>query len=120
VTTTRIGASLLLLAFSACSEGAPAEVAGVDGKRVYDAQGCALCHSSDATGTKLGPTLHGKASHWTRENLVLYFKAPVEYAAKDPRLAEQKKKFPTMPMPPFAKLSEEELGALADHVLGLP
>jgi mono/diheme cytochrome c family protein len=116
VTTARIGALLLLLHLSACSAEAPGKQAGADGKRVYDAQGCALCHSSDATGTKL----HGKASFWTREKLVEYLKAPVDYAAKDARLVEQKKKFPTMPMPPYAKVPEEDLGALADFVLGLP
>jgi cytochrome c2 len=120
VTTARIGALLLLLHLSACSAEAPGKPAGADGKRVFDAQGCALCHSSDATGTKLGPTLHGKASFWTREKLVEYLKAPVDYAAQDARLVEQKKKFPTMPMPSYAQVPEEDLGALADFVLGLP
>lgn len=110
---------LLLASLAACSEEAPAKKAAADGKRVYDAQGCALCHAGDATGTSLGPTLHGKASFWTREKLVEYLKAPVAYAEQDPRLREQKKKY-SLPMRAFDKVPEAELGAVANFVLGLP
>jgi cytochrome c2 len=119
VTTARIGALLLLLTFSACAEEAPAKKAAASGKAVYDAQGCALCHAGDGSGTGLGPTLHGKASQWTREKLVAYLKAPVAYAEKDPRLAEQKKKY-SLPMRAFDKVPEDELASVADFVLGMP
>lgn len=110
---------LLLAGVAACSEGSPAQKAAADGKRVFDAQGCALCHAGDATGTSSGPTLHGKASFWTREKLVLYLKAPVAYAEQDPRLREQKKKY-SLPMRAFDKVPEAELAAVADYVLRLP
>lgn len=110
---------LLLASVAACSEAAPAGKAAADGRRVFDAQGCALCHAGDATGTALGPTLHGKASFWTREKLVQYLKAPVAYAEQDPRLREQKKKY-SLPMRAFDKVPEAELAAVADFVLGLP
>ncbi|MFN0006934.1 MAG: c-type cytochrome [Planctomycetota bacterium] len=110
---------LLLACLAACSEAAPAQKATADGRRVYDAQGCALCHGSDAAGTSLGPTLHGKASLWTREKIVEYLKAPIAYAEQDPRLREQKKKY-SLPMRAFDKVPEAELAAVADFVLGLP
>ena len=89
------------------------------GEKVFAAQGCALCHGADGEGTSFGPTLRGKAPFWTREKLVLYLKAPVAYADKDPRLAEQKKRY-SMPMRQFDKVPDDELAAVADYVLGLP
>lgn len=114
-------AVVLLLAsvVTACAEDAAGATGPPSGERVYAAQGCSLCHGSDATGSSFGPTLHGKAKFWTREKLVAYLKAPVAYAESDPRLAEQKKKY-SMPMRQFDKVPEEELGAVADYVLRLP
>ena len=111
--------TVLGLALASCGGDSKKPPPAPDGERVYAAQGCALCHGGDGSGTALGPTLHGKAPHWTRENLVLYLKAPIAYAEKDPRLAEQKKKY-SLPMRQFDHVPEAELGAVADYVLGLP
>ena len=111
--------AILLLLTSACSEGAAKTPSAPDGEQVYATQGCALCHGGDGGGTSLGPTLRGKASHWTREKLVAYLKAPVAYAEADPRLAEQKKRY-SLAMRQFDKVPEAELGAVADYVLRLP
>lgn len=103
----------------ACAEDAARTPTAPSGARVYAAQGCALCHGSDATGSSLGPTLHGKAAFWTREKLIEYLKAPVAYAEKDARLSRQKKKY-SLPMSQFDKVPEDELGLVADFVLHLP
>ena len=101
---------------AACTRNTP--VAPI-GEKVYAAQGCSLCHGSDGAGSSFGPTLRGKARFWTREALVEYLKAPVEYAAQDPRLAEQKERY-SLPMRQFDKVPADELGAVADFVLRLP
>jgi mono/diheme cytochrome c family protein len=116
--TLGLALGCLLLALPACGETSK-EKRALSGEAVYAAQGCALCHGSDATGTSHGPTLFGKASFWDREKLVAYLKAPIAYAEQDPRLAEQKKRY-SLPMRAFDKVPEEELGAVAEYVLGLP
>ena len=114
-----IVAVLLASLLGACADDVSGPTGAPSGEKVFAAQGCTLCHGSDATGSSFGPTLHGKARYWTREKLVQYLKAPVEYAEKDPRLAEQRKKY-TMPMRQFDKVPDDELGAVADFVLQLP
>jgi mono/diheme cytochrome c family protein len=117
---------ILALALAACGDGeksAPAPAGketAKSGSQLYASQGCALCHAQDGTGTSFGPTLHGKKSFWTREKLVQYLKNPAAYAESDPRLVEQKKKFSAMAMQRYDMLSDAELGAIADFVLGLP
>lgn len=111
--------ALALAVLAACGGEKSKAPAASSGAALFKSQGCVTCHAADGTGTSFGPTLLGKKQHWTRENLVVYLKDPVAYAAKDPRLHEQSKRF-TLPMLRFDKLPEEELSALADHVLGLP
>ena len=106
-------AALLLLA--ACGpEAAPAS----GGARLYQVQGCATCHGSAGEGALTGPPLAGSSARWKREDLAAFLADPESFVARDPRLAQQKKKF-MMPMQAFAHLSKEERLELADHVLSL-
>lgn len=107
-------ASLLLAACGdAKVEGPP------DGKSLYVSQGCVTCHSADGSGGVFAPTLHGKKAFWTRPALMEYLRNPQAYAAKDKRLSEQAGRY-TLPMTRADKLSPEELGKIADHVLSMP
>ncbi len=89
------------------------------GDEIYASMGCTMCHGAGGEGSALGPPLAGAGARWKRLELIAYLKNPTEYAAKDARLAEQKKRF-TMPMPPYASLEPEQLEALADFVLSRP
>src|SRR5262245_20293933 len=108
--------AVLLVLVAACSESAPPESGGA---HLFTSQGCGACHGSDGSGGLLGPPLWEKKQHWTRASLMKYLRDPQAYAAKDARLAEQARTF-TMPMPRVDKLSEDDLGRLADHVLSMP
>lgn len=109
--------TLALLAFAACGDDSPPPLAS--GPALFEREACTRCHGKNGEGAGLGPTLHGKKAHWTRESLVAYLKDPVGYAKKDPRLAEQGHKF-LQPMPTYKLLRPEELERLADHVLAMP
>jgi mono/diheme cytochrome c family protein len=109
------GLLALLAASGACSKEPAAPASGAQ----LFAQQCAMCHGDDARGGSLGPTLHGKQSHWTRDALVAYLKDPVGVAKQDPRLVEQGRQY-SLPMPTYKMLPETALEALADHVLALP
>jgi mono/diheme cytochrome c family protein len=101
---------------SACGGGAEPSDAGA---AVFKAQGCALCHGQDGSGTSFGPTLRGKKSFWTRATLVAYLLNPQAYAEKDARLSAQARKY-TLPMTRFDKLTQADIEAVADHVLAMP
>lgn len=109
--------TFVLLAFAACGDDAPPPLAS--GPELFEREACTRCHGKNGEGAGLGPTLHGKKVHWTRESLVAYLKDPVGYAKKDPRLAVQGQKF-LQPMPTYKLLRPEELERLADHVLAMP
>jgi mono/diheme cytochrome c family protein len=102
-----------LLVASCSKEGAKGAPRG---EVVYSSLGCAMCHGGGGEGTALGPSLAGAKSRWEKPSLVAYFKNPAEYAAKDPRLSEQAKKY-SVPMPNYEKQPVAELEALADFVL---
>ena len=112
-------AIVLLACASACGGGPASAPAGRRGAEVYSAQGCGTCHAPDGAGTMLGPSLRGKSSHWTREKMVEYLRNPQAFAEKDPRLAEQARRY-ALPMTRFDKLTAEEIDAVAEHVLSLP
>jgi len=106
-------AALLLLA--ACGpDAAPAS----PGAKLYQVQGCATCHGSAGEGALTGPPIAGSSSRWKRDDLAAFLAEPESFVARDPRLAQQKKKY-MMPMQAFTHLSMEERLQLADHVLSL-
>ncbi len=107
-----------LAALSAVSCGDSAPAAPRSAAKLWSDEGCALCHGKQAEGTKLAPTLQGKATHWSRESLLQYLRDPVGYAAQDPRLKEQMKSY-SQAMPTYKMLAPVELETLADYVLGL-
>lgn len=111
-----IAGSILLALGSACSSDAP-DYTGT-GPELFQNQ-CAMCHMRDGTGSQIAPTLHGKKEFWTREKLLTYFLDPPGYAAKDPRLKAQGKKY-SQPMPTYKMLPQTALESLADHVLAMP
>jgi cytochrome c2 len=86
------------------------------GEVVYSSVGCTMCHGGSGEGSALAPPLAGSKARWERAALLEYLKNPTEYAAKDPRLAEQKKKY-SIPMPSYASQPPADLEALADFVL---
>lgn len=110
---------LVPLTLPACGGDASGGTPSRKGAEVYAAQGCGLCHGPEGAGTSFGPELRGKARFWTRATIVEYLKAPVAYAEKDPRLVEQRKRYP-LAMRAFDHVPEDELSAVADFVLGLP
>lgn len=113
-----ICAALLLTSTLVATSCSDAPSAPATGAQLFMSQ-CSMCHNQNGEGSKLGPTLHGKKSEWTRDALLDYLVDPVGYASKHPRLKEQGAKY-SIPMPTFKMLKPEHLSALADHVLAMP
>jgi mono/diheme cytochrome c family protein len=109
-------ALLLFLLASACGPDAPSGPAG--GAELYRQQGCATCHGAAGEGAITGPDIRGAAARWGRDDLAAFLADPEAFVAKDPRLAQQKKKY-MMPMQSFGNLPPEQRLAIADHVLSL-
>jgi mono/diheme cytochrome c family protein len=117
-----LAALLLLAAASACGGSddtdAPSLPPAERAQKLFG-EHCAVCHGRTGEGTPLAPPLRGKQAHWQRESLLAYLQDPVAYAKQDERLKEQGKRY-SQPMPTYGKiLKPEQLGLLADHVLGL-
>ena len=106
------------LALAACS-GTDSEAHGrTDGQQLFAQQACTTCHGDHGQGSMLGPPLTGAHAAWTREKLVEYLADPQGFAAKDPRLSQQGKKY-FQPMPSYKALTPEERASLADYVLSV-
>jgi len=105
-------------ALVACSGGDSHAEAGADGRRLFTQQACTTCHGDQGQGSMLGPPLANAHANWTREKLVEYLSDPQAFAANDPRLAQQGKKY-FQPMPSYKALKPEERSSLADYVLAL-
>ncbi len=79
--------------------------------------GCLNCHGADLTGTERAPSLLRVKQYWSsREELINYFRNPSSYMDND-RFLEYLKKYPKEMMPPFNKISVQELGRIADYLL---
>lgn len=111
-------ARLVVLALAALVSGCDDPGRIRTGPEVFRLQGCITCHGLDGHGTNMAPDLRGVARHWTREQLIEYFKNPPEYIRKDDRLREQKKRY-SLNMPLYGLLRQEELENVADHVLSI-
>lgn len=109
---------VLVLLVQGCDSKPPDPTTPGGAQKLFVAQ-CSQCHLAEGQGSPLGPSLHGKKDAWTREKLVAYLKDPPGFAARDPRLSTQGKRY-SLAMPTFKMLSDAELGALADHVLAMP
>lgn len=76
--------------------------AALNGEQVFKQAQCQACHSYKGEGGSLGPDLSNLKSKYDRAKLMGFVRQPPEPAS--------------MNMPPFSG-SEEELGAIADHLL---
>jgi len=111
---------LLALATAQLACDARADHGPRSAERLWNDLGCVNCHAPDGTGLPgFGPTLHGKKSLWTRDELVAYLRDPTGYAMRDPRLRVEKKKY-MAPMPPVTTPDQAEVQRLIDHVLAMP
>lgn len=106
------------LGLAACSGGDTPSPSSSAGQKLFTQQACVTCHGDHGQGSMLGPALKGVKAQWTREALVEYLNDPQGYAAKDPRLSKQGKKY-FQPMPPYKMLKPEERTSLAEYVLSL-
>jgi mono/diheme cytochrome c family protein len=76
---------------------------------------CFTCHGNDLNGTGMGPSLANVGDNWNKADLVSYFKNPKAFF-NNPRMAKLKGNFKT-DMPAQEKMTQEELEALAEHLL---
>ncbi len=79
------------------------------GAKLFQAN-CALCHLTDSSDTKIGPGLKG---------LFLQKEMPVSGWPVSEQTVERQLKTPFAQMPPFAKLSNEEVAALTEYLKSL-
>ena len=107
----RVGVVLVGLVFLGCGESPP-------GRSLYTDSGCARCHASDLSGTRLGPPLRGMAEHWDEAGLVAFLEAPDRIRVEDDRLRAVAERYPA-PMPVFI-MSDSARSTLATYLLSAP
>lgn len=92
------------------SEPTTADPASADtsaGPRLYARGNCAMCHSQQLEGGKLGPALANLSAHgWDMAKLQTFLTNPKDRSVNPERLAELDKQF-SMSMPAFTGTSEE-------------
>jgi len=96
-------------ASSAPSDSGGAMASALPGKAVYDAQGCARCHSIGGQGGRMGPDLTrvGAEPGHTAEWIIEHIKNPQAHK-------------PGSRMPSFAgKINDQDLQALGAYLAGL-
>ncbi len=76
---------------------------------------CFTCHGNDLNGTGMGPSLANVSDNWKKANLVSYFQNPKAFL-NNPRMAALKDKY-NKEMPAQERMTQEELEALAEHLL---
>ena len=91
---------------------------GVGGDEIYVLQNCANCHGENAEGKSLGPPLRELGRFWTRDELASYLEDPAPFVSSNERLKELDQAY-TAEMGPYANLSVDERGRLADWLLEL-
>lgn len=82
----------------------PAEA--IAGAMLYEAHGCAFCHTLNGSGEKMAPVLNGLAARRTRAWVAEHFADP-------PKLS------PNSEMPAY-KFSPQDLKAITDYVMAIP
>ena len=87
--------------------GTAASSGGQNGAQLFQSQGCTACHRVNGTGGAVGPDLSDEGSGGrTKDWLVTQIRNP-------------KAHFPSSIMPSFTALSDQQVNALADYLLGL-
>jgi cbb3-type cytochrome oxidase cytochrome c subunit len=85
--------------------GNPPEAA-VAGAMLYEARGCAFCHTLNGSGAKMAPILNGLAARRTRTWVAEHFADP-------PKLS------PNSEMPAY-KFNPQDLTAITDYLMAIP
>jgi len=78
----------------------------VDGAMVYNASQCAVCHTLNGSGGKMGPVLNGLSDRRARDWVVGHFADPPKYS-------------PGSTMPPY-KFNPHDLDAITSYLLQIP
>ena len=79
----------------------------IQGAIVYQANGCADCHTLNGAGGKAGPVINGLRGRHDRAWVLGHFSDPDKFT-------------PGSGMPPFDNLSMQELDSLTDYVMAIP
>jgi cytochrome c2 len=87
------------------------------GYAVFRARGCQTCHGTDATGSRMGPSLADARLQFDRKNLAQYLADPNAFIGENDRLLELQARYPRIEMPAYPDLSESDLEALMTFVL---
>lgn len=87
------------------------------GYAVFRARGCQTCHGTDATGSRMGPSLAEARLHFDRASLAQYLADPNTFIGENDRLLELQARYPRIEMPAYPDLSESDLEALLTFVL---
>jgi ubiquinol-cytochrome c reductase cytochrome b subunit len=80
--------------------------AAIAGAMLYEARGCAFCHTLNGSGEKMAPVLNGLAARRTRSWVAAHFADP-------PKLS------PNSEMPAY-KFNQQDLNAITDYVMAIP
>jgi cbb3-type cytochrome oxidase cytochrome c subunit len=80
--------------------------AAIEGAMLYEANGCAFCHTLNGSGAKQAPVLNGLAARRTQTWVAAHFADP-------PKLS------PNSEMPAY-KFNPQELNAITDYVMAIP
>ncbi len=101
----RTGMGLMLVGIALIFVSVQTARAEADGKALYDAKKCSMCHAIDGKGGKMGPDLSAVGSKQTAEWIAKFL--------KDPKAVNPKSKMPT------PKGTDEEFHAIAGYLASL-
>jgi len=87
------------------------------GYAVFRARGCQTCHGTDATGSRMGPSLADTRLHFDRTTLAEYLADPNTVIGENDRLLELQARYPRIEMPAYPDLSESDLAELVTFLL---
>ncbi len=87
------------------------------GENLIGELGCVNCHGNDLGGTAMGPSLHGLAAVYSKEQLVAYLQNPASQNGSE-RYEILKSKY-SGAMPSFNSHDVHELEKIADVLLSI-
>ena len=102
---------------SQISMGVPQAATEATGESLIGELGCVNCHGNDLGGTAMGPSLHGLASVYSKEQIVAYLQDPSSQAGSD-RYKLMSQRF-SGAMPSFRNRDVHELEKIADVLLSI-
>ena len=79
--------------------------------------GCMGCHGGDLSGTVKAPPLINIKENWSKDKLINYLRNPESFMDGN-RFKTFKEKYPGTIMPSFNNISVQELGKIAEFLLG--